>query len=255
MASPQTENGYTAIANELFDALCRTRIPGEVRQVVDVVLRKTYGFKKKEDAIALSQFEDITGMWRSSVYRAICLAEQMNLISKKATRGITLYRFNKDFETWRPLEKKKRGGSSKKATDEALVANTRHASSKYAVKVSRKSYPQKKKETITKETVNPMAKNRSIDEVVGYLKAKLGVERLDGSEAKNRRFAHLMLQKLDPDQHLAAEKLKKIIDAALSDKFHVKNTTDFRYIYYNAMKIVASAKIGDSIGRNWRIVL
>ena len=60
MANPQKENGYTAIANEIMEALCRHRIPGEDRQVLDVIFRKTYGFNKIEDYISLSQFVDMT---------------------------------------------------------------------------------------------------------------------------------------------------------------------------------------------------
>ena len=44
MASPQTENGYVKIATELHDALCKTRISGEARQMLDVIIRKTYGY-------------------------------------------------------------------------------------------------------------------------------------------------------------------------------------------------------------------
>jgi len=47
MKSPQTENGYIKIANELWDALTGIRIPGEVRQVLDYIFRKTYGYNKK----------------------------------------------------------------------------------------------------------------------------------------------------------------------------------------------------------------
>jgi phage replication O-like protein O len=60
MNSPQLENGYTRIANELLDALIRYRIPGEERQVLDVIIRKTYAYGKKEDRISLSQFHDMT---------------------------------------------------------------------------------------------------------------------------------------------------------------------------------------------------
>ena len=56
MANPQRENGHVDIANEIMDKLCRYRIPGEVRQVMDTVFRKTYGWNKKADRISLSQF-------------------------------------------------------------------------------------------------------------------------------------------------------------------------------------------------------
>ena len=71
MANPQCENGHVDIANEIVEALARYRLSGEEWQVLLVVLRKTYGFHKKEDEIPLSQFEKMTGMYRANVVRAI----------------------------------------------------------------------------------------------------------------------------------------------------------------------------------------
>lgn len=106
MASPQLENGYTRLANEILEALARIRIPGESRQVFDVILRKTYGFQKKVDAISLSQFVLATGINRQNIIRAIKQLLSMNLIIKYDT-GITCkYSINKDFVSWRPLSKK-----------------------------------------------------------------------------------------------------------------------------------------------------
>jgi phage replication O-like protein O len=106
MASPQVENGYTRIANELMEALARIRIPGEARQIVDTIFRKTYGFNKKEDMISLSQFCLTTGMKKSACSRAIKTVSTMNIIIKKDNGGIHFYSINKDFETWKPLSKK-----------------------------------------------------------------------------------------------------------------------------------------------------
>jgi len=69
-------------------------------------MRKTYGFNKKEDAIALSQFCAATGMKKPSVCRAIRHLAALNLIDKKDNGTITIYKINKDFETWKPLTKK-----------------------------------------------------------------------------------------------------------------------------------------------------
>ena len=104
MASPQLENGYIKIANEIFDALIGTvTIPSEVRRIADFVLRKTYGFNKKEDLISLSQLALATRLKRPSVIRAIKKAIFMNIISRTANKNGWKYRFNKDFDTWKPL--------------------------------------------------------------------------------------------------------------------------------------------------------
>jgi phage replication O-like protein O len=109
MADPQTENGYIRFATELWEALCRTRIPGEARQVLDVICRKTYGFNKKRDAISLSQLCNATGLSRSHVCSAITKLTTMNIITKsspeKRTTGPTIYGIVKDYHKWRVVPK------------------------------------------------------------------------------------------------------------------------------------------------------
>jgi phage replication O-like protein O len=108
MANPQRENGHIEIATEIWENLCLIRIPGESRQILDFVIRKTYGWHKKEDRIPLSQFTDGTGLKKSTVCKATAKLKQMNLITitQKGNDYINTYGFNKDFETWKPLPKK-----------------------------------------------------------------------------------------------------------------------------------------------------
>lgn len=106
MASPQIQNGYIKLANEIMDALVGYRIPGQARQVLDFILRKTYGFNKKEDVIPLSQFVEATGMKKPAVCRAINLLINRGMIIKKDNPRGTSYRFVKDFHQWERLSKK-----------------------------------------------------------------------------------------------------------------------------------------------------
>ncbi len=116
MANPQAEDGHVDIANEIMDALCKIRIPGEARQVLDFILRKTYGWRKKEDQISLSQFVKGTGLNKVHVCRSIQTLLRMNLITqkgkalslftKKGNDIFVIYGFQKDFEKWNALPKK-----------------------------------------------------------------------------------------------------------------------------------------------------
>lgn len=108
MASPQKENGYTAIANKIMEALASIRIPGEARQMLDVILRKTYGWNKKEDEISLSQFRKITGLTSPHLIRVRNKLLKMNIIAvaQKGNSGILTYRFQKDYTKWKSLPKK-----------------------------------------------------------------------------------------------------------------------------------------------------
>jgi phage replication O-like protein O len=111
--SPQLENGYTSIANEIMDALIKFRIPGEERQCLDFIIRKTYGYHKKEDAISNSQFVDATGLKKGNVCRAIkslvkkgVVIKIDNAVIKSDNKYIPTYRFNKDYSSWKVLSKK-----------------------------------------------------------------------------------------------------------------------------------------------------
>ena len=108
MASPQAENGHVDIANELIEALARYRINGEAMQCLLVVFRKTYGWKKTEDEISLSQFAAMTGLKRPNVARAVAwlVSKKILGVIKEDTTFANKYRFNKDFDTWVPVSKK-----------------------------------------------------------------------------------------------------------------------------------------------------
>jgi phage replication O-like protein O len=108
VANPQKENGYTSIANEIMDALISYRLPGEQRQILDSIFRKTYGFNKKIDAISLSQFVEMTGLKKPAVIRAIkgLLSKKIISVIKKDNVPAHVYGFNKNYEQWKPLSKK-----------------------------------------------------------------------------------------------------------------------------------------------------
>lgn len=105
MASPQKENGYTPIANEILDHLIQTKINSDAWKLVLFIIRKTYGFNKKQDKIALSQFVLATQLKKSVVCRGLNRLNSMNIIIRIANDDCTIYRFNKDFDTWKPLSK------------------------------------------------------------------------------------------------------------------------------------------------------
>ncbi len=102
MANPQKENGYTPISNEIMEALARTRIPGEARQLLDVIIRNTYGYHKKIDWITTSRFMEATGLSNMAIYKARKKLKQMNIItiSKKGDSQYLNYCLQKDYHIW-----------------------------------------------------------------------------------------------------------------------------------------------------------
>ena len=111
MSNPQLENGFTKLANEIIEKFCKFRVSGEEWMVLWVILRKTYGFNKKEDAISLSQFAVMTDLKRPSIIRALkkLVTKKLLLIDKSATSLGNKYTFNKHFDTWVSFTKKLQG--------------------------------------------------------------------------------------------------------------------------------------------------
>lgn len=98
----QIEDGYTRIAHELIEALCRTNIPGSCMQCFMVIMRKTYGFHRKDAQIPFSEFSEMTEISRRNVIRSVQRLVEMNMIgsvnpdtSKPAT-----YSINKNYKQW-----------------------------------------------------------------------------------------------------------------------------------------------------------
>ena len=146
MASPQKENGFTPIANEILEALVKAGLLGSELALVLFVIRKTYGWKKKHDIISLTQFEKGTGLSRPTVVKTL-----KNVLTKKLVvktplpSGKYAFSFNKNYETWlvkAPLLVKSKGVYSK----DALTDTSKHALTH-----------KRKKETIQKG-VNKMLK-------------------------------------------------------------------------------------------------
>ena len=96
MASPQKENGYTPIAHEILEALAQFVITPNLRSILDVIFRKTYGWNKKEDKISLGQFSQTTGIRTSHVCRYIKQGISLHLIISENGK----YHVNKDYDKW-----------------------------------------------------------------------------------------------------------------------------------------------------------
>jgi len=107
MANPQADN-FTKISTELLEALCRSRIPGQARQMLDVIIRKTYGWKKADDHISTTQFMQLTGMKAYEIHKARKKLQDMNIITvtQKGDSQVLCYRLEKDYDKWVLLPKK-----------------------------------------------------------------------------------------------------------------------------------------------------
>ena len=129
MSSPQKENGYTAIANEIMEALIKYPLPGAQMQCLLLIIRKTYGFHKLTDSISLTQFVEWTGINRSAVVRALNNLVKRNMVYKEKggiksdTIMTSKYRFNKHHKSWNSSIKSETGSLK---TVPKVVSKKRH---------------------------------------------------------------------------------------------------------------------------------
>lgn len=99
------EGDYTRIHNEILCALAKARLSGAEFRCVMFLLRKTYGWQKKEDKISLSQWGEGTGTQRGHVLETLNELIKKNIVYRRMDGGqIPVYGFNKYFEQWTDVE-------------------------------------------------------------------------------------------------------------------------------------------------------
>lgn len=151
MTSPQTEDGFTKIANELLEAICRHKFTAREYAVVLAVIRKTYGFNKKLDRLALSQLETMTGVTRGNLSETIKRLESYRVLFLKREQGKTQsIGINKNYTQWQVFPKQEQA---------VTVPDLEKTVPESGTKVFPKQEPQKKEINITKERARKLPKD------------------------------------------------------------------------------------------------
>jgi len=96
------EFDYFKIKNCWWDALISYKgIPAKIR-CLNFIIRRTYGWQKKEAPISLKEFSDATKITESNVakiLKGLKTEKLINVIKKKGSRQ-TIYSFNKYHKNW-----------------------------------------------------------------------------------------------------------------------------------------------------------
>ena len=98
--NPQTEDGYTKIANELFEAVIKFKFTERQYKVFFAIMRKTYGFNKTNDEISLSQLSTLCQLPINHVSTVINQLVSLNIIFKKQGKFAQNLSINKQYDTW-----------------------------------------------------------------------------------------------------------------------------------------------------------
>jgi len=109
--SPQLEDGYIRIANELYDAILRHPFSKRELLVVLAVIRKTYGYGKKSDDMTMTQIAGATDLKLPHVSKTVReLGEKSVLLIRSGHYGKVLA-ISKHYRKW------KKTLSAKKVTE------------------------------------------------------------------------------------------------------------------------------------------
>lgn len=187
--TPQIENGFLRIAsgdtdNDILTALIKADLTATQYQIMLVVIRKTWGWNKKEDWISLSQFVELTGKSKRQIVTDISVLVSRNILVKSTTLGKTnLLSPNKKFSDWKGLVKYTSPVQSTSSTSEVHFHRL--------VKYTSPTIDTITKDTITKDinnivnlfkNVNPsyqtLFKNKTQRSSVERLIKQYGVEKL-----------------------------------------------------------------------------
>ena len=80
MAKPKIKDGYTRIVNPILENLVKSGLNGSELAIVLHIIRKTYGFQKKQDEISISQFLKAIPITRQTLCTSIKNLKLMNII-------------------------------------------------------------------------------------------------------------------------------------------------------------------------------
>lgn len=95
------KKNFTQIPNKVLEAMAKSQSFSEKERILIFVLRKTFGWHKKEDWISLSQFSLNTGIQEPNVCRALRKLKGDGVLIKVDKK----YRINPNFGEWQGLSK------------------------------------------------------------------------------------------------------------------------------------------------------
>ena len=128
MANPQKEDGYTSVANEILEALVKAKLTGMEWECIMFIVRKTYGYNKKNDKISLTQFQKSLERSRQGVVDTLKSLVNKSVLVKSTGLGMSIYGLNKDYSSWlvKSTGLVKSGGVASQVQRDLLVKSTGH---------------------------------------------------------------------------------------------------------------------------------
>lgn len=100
------DDGYTRIANELLEAIMQHPFTKRELNIVLAVIRTTYGYQRKVDAVSIWQLSNMTKIDRSHVSKSVADLKEKNVILEanggRISHGVEVKSIglNKNYKSW-----------------------------------------------------------------------------------------------------------------------------------------------------------
>lgn len=101
MASPQRENGFTAIAHELLEAIVAAPLGGGAVRLLMYLARQSYGYNTKTATLSAGDFAKATNLHPKVVARELRDLEARRYVLVFREEGrVSTYAIQKDYDQW-----------------------------------------------------------------------------------------------------------------------------------------------------------
>jgi len=200
---------------------------------------KGLSIKRGQILVGRKELSEKLGISEQSIRTCINKLKSTSEITTKSTNRYTLITLV-NFEQYQPSEIKPTNKSTNSLTNNQPTTNQQLTTNKN----DKNDKNDKNKNIISNEIIEkPTFGNTEINQIFEFLKNKINGSP-DGSVKENRQYANLLIKKIKkdyPDKN-PIKAICLLIELGLQDSWHQKNLTNFKYIYYNTQKIIASSK-------------
>lgn len=103
MASPQKENGFTPISNELLEAVYRTSFTSTELKMIIFIMRFTYGYSRKENQLSLSFISNGIGVskrYTSEAIKKLIADNVIKVVKEHTDTQSRIIQINKNYDKW-----------------------------------------------------------------------------------------------------------------------------------------------------------
>jgi len=182
MASPQLENGFTRIANELLEAILRFHCSGGEKDIILAVIRLSYGYGRKAHEMSVTYLARLTRRHRNKVAEDLA-----RLIAKRVLVEVSPASFskgrmialNKNYDEWvsaKPLTPTAKATVSE-STDGTVSESADGTVSESADHIKKNSKKELKKRSNTTPTTQSEASEEIKDRWNGFAE-ELGLTKI-----------------------------------------------------------------------------